>query len=42
MRNVQSTGFTKKKKVECQSINWYYRSWKGDAKKGNEGILKEF
>lgn len=33
MQQMKSSGFSKQKKVECKSIDWYYRSWKGYAMK---------
>lgn len=41
MRNMKSTGFSMQKKVEYKSIDWYYRSWKGYAMKGDETDKKE-
>ena len=41
MQYQKSSGFSMQKKVEYKSIEWYYRSWKGYAMKGDEEDKKE-
>ena len=36
MLNMKSSGTSFQKKIECKSIEWYYRSWKGYAMKGED------
>lgn len=40
MRMMKSSGFPIQKKVEYKSIEWYYRSWKGYAMKGDDDDKK--
>lgn len=41
MQTMTSSGFSKQKKVECKSIDWYYRSWRGYTMKDEEAEKKE-
>jgi len=41
MQTMKTAGVSFQKKVEYKSIQWYYRSWKGYAMKGDEDDKKE-
>ena len=41
MQTMKTAGVSFQKKVEYKSIDWYYRSWKGYAMKGDEDNKKE-
>lgn len=41
MQTLKSSGFSFQKKIECKSIDWYYRSWKGYDMKEDEADKKK-